>query len=721
MARQALSRILAMPLAEVMGRTRQELWKLRDRALPPRAVFRGSLGPDVRGTVPAALTGLADPAACAAWCHAQDPERVRERVRQADRIMAGEIPLLGLGWLQVGSPPDWTRDPISGLRAPALPWSRIDFLDPASVGDSKAVWELNRHQYLLTVAQAYRLTGDTGYRTHVWDAIRFWIEGNPLGYGVNWSSSLEVSFRAMSWSWLWHLAEGREALDESEASRFLRALEWHGLHVERYLSTWFSPNTHLTGEALGLCALACFWPEAARATTWWRRGADILDRELLRQVGPDGFHMERSACYHRYTVDFYLHYLLLLQSREDGVPVGLEAAVSRMVDALARLRRPDGRLVAVGDEDGGRFLPLCDVEPLDPGATLLLGNAVLDRLGPGEGASAHWELVWTLGPGAVPPLRKSGGADPIVHVLEDAGFATLRAGDDFAFLSAGIQRESRDCTGHIHDDAMSIELWLDGAGVFVDPGTFSYTGDSDLRAWYRGAGAHNCVLPAHHGGPSRDRPFGWERLRTASFGPAGAEDTHGYLSLHCPLDGGLVHHRLVVWGGGRGWLIWDRVRGPSRAHLTARYQLTPGTPVEDRGDGMVSLGGSRILLVGPLVWGEDGHLVRSDVSPVYGRTLPATAWKAQGTHRLPVDGVTLVRPLSEGSRAVRTRVASSATGLHRVLWIGRRDGERIGLSESGGIDIADPTSPGPVRVRWVGPGLRPLDLCLPPLHPRSAG
>jgi hypothetical protein len=40
-----------------------------------------------------------------------------------------------------------------------------------------------------------------------------------------------------------------------------RSLYAQGRHIESYLSTYFSPNTHLTGEALGLYYLGTCLPE----------------------------------------------------------------------------------------------------------------------------------------------------------------------------------------------------------------------------------------------------------------------------------------------------------------------------------------------------------------------------------------------------------------------------------------------------------------------------
>lgn len=57
------------------------------------------------------------------------------------------------------------------------PWSG----DAEAVGDSKVVWDLNRHQWLVRLGQAYRLTGDerfaAGFARHIGD----WTAANPPG------------------------------------------------------------------------------------------------------------------------------------------------------------------------------------------------------------------------------------------------------------------------------------------------------------------------------------------------------------------------------------------------------------------------------------------------------------------------------------------------------------------------------------------------------------
>ena len=99
------------------------------------------------------------------------PRLLAERMPGArDAIVASahaacrhQFDLLGYANLGFGDPIDWHLDPVSGRRAPLLHWSRINPLDSAAVGDAKVIWELNRHQWLVRLAQAYRLDRDERY------------------------------------------------------------------------------------------------------------------------------------------------------------------------------------------------------------------------------------------------------------------------------------------------------------------------------------------------------------------------------------------------------------------------------------------------------------------------------------------------------------------------------------------------------------------------------
>ena len=160
-------------------------------------------------------------------------------LRDADEICAHRFRLLGYENLDFGSEIDWHLDPVHGKRAPLDPWFKIPFLDFAAVGDHKVIWELNRHQHLVTLAKAQLLSGNKNDKcvrelTAQW---RSWTNANPYPLGINWGSTLEVAFRSLSWIWVDQSAGGngrayedlpRELLAGARLSRPLhRALSIH--------------------------------------------------------------------------------------------------------------------------------------------------------------------------------------------------------------------------------------------------------------------------------------------------------------------------------------------------------------------------------------------------------------------------------------------------------------------------------------------------------------
>src|SRR6185295_19288358 len=166
------------------------------------------------------------------------------------------------------------------------------------------------------LGQAYWLTGNEKYATVFVSHLSSWMDQNPPKIGINWASSLEVALRSISWLWAFYYFKNSPALDSQTFARAIKFLYLNARHLETYLSTYFSPNTHLTGEALGLFYLGTLLPEFKEAARWRAKGQEILVQQLARQVKPDGVYFEQSSYYHRYTADFYTHLLVL--SRRSG-------------------------------------------------------------------------------------------------------------------------------------------------------------------------------------------------------------------------------------------------------------------------------------------------------------------------------------------------------------------------------------------------------------------
>src|SRR5262249_49702634 len=152
-----------------------------------------------------------------------------------------------------------------------------------------------RHAHFVTLGQAYWLSGDHRYVEAFVTQASSWIDSNPSGMGIGWSASLDVSFRAIAWLWTLYLCADSETLSPVDITRIVKSLIEHGCHIEKYLSYYFSPNTHLTGEALGLFYLGVALPELRRARQWRMLGLRILIEQLPKHVRSDGVYFEQAS------------------------------------------------------------------------------------------------------------------------------------------------------------------------------------------------------------------------------------------------------------------------------------------------------------------------------------------------------------------------------------------------------------------------------------------
>ena len=509
--------------------------------------------------------------------------------RIADDACEGRFRLLGYSHLDFGTPIDWHYDPVHQKRAPLSHWSHVRYLDPAQVGDHKIIWELNRHQFLVTLGQAFALTGEVRYATAAVGYLLQWIAANPPSRGINWSSSLEVGMRAIAWSWcLRHLVHS-DALSSAALQRVLATLVRHGLHVERYLSTYFSPNTHLTGEALALLYLGTVLPKAPLTARWRARGVGVLEAELRRQVLDDGVYFEKSTWYQRYTVDIYLHATVLRTAAGDILPAWWNDRIARAADVLSAVARPDGTIPLIGDDDGGCLLNLEARDVSDVRPTLALAARLLDRPSLDVSGAAAPSLVWMLGPGqrdarqpvpAGPPTRARAFASSGWYLFHDG----LAADPATLLVDAGPPGRY----GHAHANTLAFDLAIGSEPVIADPGTFSYVGPA--RDEFRSGGVHSTVTLDGEGPSFADGPFSWGDRASAVVEEWTVKRDCACLRARQEgwrksAGGRAAHERTIVWTNDGCWVICDRIQDPAARHISITLQSGPHVSVSVDGRG----------------------------------------------------------------------------------------------------------------------------------------
>jgi hypothetical protein len=576
-------------LAEIKFRLRQEAANIYLAVAKP-----GLAKLSFEGEMPA-HSPLPDPRACAAALRASLFEFTV--LATAQNILAHRFPLLGTT-LETGPRIEWRRDYAHNKISEAKYFRLVPYLNFAAVGDHKFIWELNRHQHLVVLAQAHLLTGKQEYLNEVFAQLDSWLEQNPFQRGINWASALEVGFRALSWIWLWHFCG--ESMPEKLRARFLTSLYQHGRHLNENLSVYFSPNTHLLGEAVALYALGTLFPALDGAHSWQRRGAEVVEQQLAIQVKADGSHFEQSTYYHVYALDLFVFYYLLAEK-----PARLEPTLARMTEYLQWLLGPARRIAFFGDDDGGRlFYPQGKRDEFGR-ATLATCGILLKR---DEWIGAREELAeqaaWWLGADALAAARFSSEPPKGARLFPDAGAVFLQSKELYLQFDAG----PFGCggAGHSHADTLSLVVWRNNELVFADPGTFSYMGDPLERDRFRGTRVHNTVSIDGLNQAQTVGPFRWKEkpvVRLQSFAPL---ENGGFLDAACDYCG--FHHRRRLRLEGGQIVVLDEITGPPGEHLIEQvWNLGPAAQQVH------------------LSFSDPAEEAKVEFSPAYGAKIPSTA------------------------------------------------------------------------------------------------
>ena len=592
------------------------------------------------------------------------PESAVELLARADRIVDGTFDVLGLKGVSYGAPVNWQRDPLSGREAPLRHWSRVPYLDVGQVGDHKITWELNRHQWLIMLGQAWVLTADTRYADTAARLLREWLQGNPPKDGINWCSSLELAFRVQSWIHGLRLFDGAESFTAALRRDLVESAAVQISHVERNLSTWFSPNTHLTGEALAMLCTGAAWPTLPHAARWRRDGWQVLCTEVTRQLRPDGVYFEQSAWYQAYTLDFYVLGVTWARMAGLDVPADLLAHIQRAAVALRLVTRPDGTIARLGDDDGGRTLPLATTPFGDMTDSLwraadLLGH----REAPLPPRTAGLEsLLWLEGGEAFDAMARQAQPwhDRQSRALRHGGWVALvepaahDTGDHWLVFDAGPHGALTHA--HAHADALGFDLSVHGTPIIVDPGTGEYSGDR--RTTYRSTASHNTVTVDGSDSSEQESPFRWRSAADAALRGFGAAPSiaafvtashDGYRRLADPVR----HSRTILRLHRHYWLMFDTLETDGRHDASLTLQLSHGVTVTGTEPRRFLLSAARAagavdvaVVLDPRVTARVEHRT---ISPAYALELPADAIVADAATSGRVTLCTVIGAMDEGA------------------------------------------------------------------------
>jgi heparinase II/III-like protein len=500
---------------------------------------------------------------------------------------------------------EWRRDPLSGYLWP-LDYHRDLKLQRTDGSDVRVVWELNRLGHLLSLNDVQQFLSQ----------LENWSSQNPYGRGPNWICAMEVALRAMNILVAFERLRTSTQLDAENLNFILRLLQQHGRYIQNNLEfSYIATSNHYLSDVTGLLWLGVMLPELKEAESWKTFGLSELLREMGKQVLPDGADFESSTGYHRFVLELFLYSFALC--RENKLPIDEKywQKLRQMLEYVKAYLRPDGLAPLIGDTDGGQVLPFQQHDADDHAYVLDLGAEVFND----------------------PDLKRP---QETSKAFPDAGIYIMRSHDCYlCFNASGAGINGRG--SHGHNDALSIEVSTRGRAFIVDPGTYVYTANLEMRHAFRSTAYHSTVkidneeqnttdvnTPFIIGNEAQPRVLEWQSNET--YDKVTAEH-YGYRRLASPV----THRRTVTFNKHEcSWLIEDEFQGAGEHsfetwfHFNAGLQLDVRRAEIEARDKNQNVG----LVVRSLSLDEAPSLVKQHVSRNYGELIDSVSacWRISG-------------------------------------------------------------------------------------------
>lgn len=387
------------------------------------------------------------------------PASSEEVLAEAERVVRGELTIVGVPHAFEGGDIDWAFNPTRGRDD--LPFTRQ--------------WgnHLNRTRFWRPLAEAYLATGDERFAA-AWSAqLRDFIEDNPFDPDADeelrpaWKTLVAASRMKNTWPDLLSVFRASPSVSDDDLVRLLCSFLEHGRHLRAHHDEGL--DNHLAVEMRGLLTVGCLFPELREAADWRRHALRTAAKAVPGMFYPDGVSKELSPGYHKLSLDEFwrMRTLAVAYGYGDEVEPGFVAALAPAVRAAVLLSTPE------------RTLP-----PLNDSGTPDIVELLADKVGlfPDD-AAVRW-LVTDGAEGSAPAETS--------HFFPWAGLAVMRSGWErdatYAVFDVGPLG-----TDHVHQDKLNLVVWSYGRELLFDNGGGAYE-ESDWREFGADTHSHNSVI-----------------------------------------------------------------------------------------------------------------------------------------------------------------------------------------------------------------------------------
>lgn len=421
---------------------------------------------------------------------------------------------------------DWQLDIKSNFRFDENKQYNKQSYIPKSV-DIKIPWELGRLQHLPILSLEILSTKDEKlireYKNQVFD----FIASNPIGMGVQWTSSMDVGIRLSNLLISYDLLFDILKTDVEFNEVFLDSVYLHAQFIFNHLEYKEGlTGNHYLFNLIGLLFASTYLKETVEIKKWNSFSITEIEQEIFKQFFDDGGNFEGSTSYHCLSAEMMVYATALMLKNGVNLSGKYIDRLYSIGEFISRITKPDGMIPQFGDNDSGRLFKFPKNKYNDLNSEALLAafsglfNHAIFKVDNSK-FSIERQIIQQLSGGfilnpSLINLKKTSSTsskdlkfkkqtiisfDKVISLekinsysYSDFGIHIFKSDIFYLAISTIANKNMHHSWGHVHNDKLSFELYVDGKDLVSDPGSCCYTSNRVLRNEFRSTIAHHSII-----------------------------------------------------------------------------------------------------------------------------------------------------------------------------------------------------------------------------------
>jgi hypothetical protein len=424
------------------------------------------------------------------------PAEISESIREeANSLLKDKFTLYGYLQLCYDSKRfSWTYDPLTEFEWPH-DLNRAYARNKKPYGtDIKTIWETARFHFLSPLAYAYIITTEEKYVRFAIDKINSWIDENIFLKGPHWIMPMESAIRLTNWCFYLPMLDFSKHADSTLKNKIVESFLEHLLYIQENLEV--SPSqagNHYLANLIGLILSESLFPSLPWAIENTEFAVNEFTKEIQNQFKKCGINFEGSLQYHRLSFEIALLGIALIKKAGRVVPRGIGERLKQVSLFTRQYTEICEDTPLIGDNDSGIYIRYFPLQELNQHGYLnCLYDSILENNSKTKNfneflCSIHFAQTEQPNSFGLEPSKKSNLTQTMVKEFD--GLIIASCGSEAIFFNT-----LRSSQGHSHNDKLSIYPVIQRKPLFLDRGSYSYTGFPNKRQQDRMTASHNGPL-----------------------------------------------------------------------------------------------------------------------------------------------------------------------------------------------------------------------------------